>query len=64
MGKELRVVAMAVQGPTLTYTNPKTGMKFTRQEFESYAVSKLNVDIIFWSLQTPWLKDEQVEGGN
>ncbi|MEM1053750.1 MAG: hypothetical protein AAGI28_16835, partial [Pseudomonadota bacterium] len=47
MGKELRVVAMAVQGPTLTYTNPKTGMKFTRQEFESYAVSKLNVDIIF-----------------
>ncbi len=58
MGDELPVVAMAVQGPTLTYTNPQTGKKFTRAEFEDYAVSKLNVDIIFWSLRTPWLRQE------
>lgn len=57
MGEELPVVAMAVQGPTLTYTNPQTGKKFTRAEFEDYAVSKLNVDIIFWSLRTPWLRE-------
>lgn len=56
VGKDLPVVAMAVQGPTLTYTNPKTGQKFTREEFQDYAVSRLNVDIIFWSLQTPWLQ--------
>lgn len=58
MGDELPVVAMAVQGPTLTYTNPQTGKKFTRAEFEDYAVSKLNVDIIFWSLRTPWLRQD------
>lgn len=58
MGNELPVVAMAVQGPTLTYTSPQTGKKFTREEFEDYAVSKLNVDIIFWSLSTPWLRQE------
>ena len=56
MGPDLPVVAMAVQGPTLTYTNPETGKKFTREEFEDYAVSRLNVDIIFWSLKTPWLQ--------
>ncbi|MEL7197348.1 MAG: hypothetical protein AAGL10_03445 [Pseudomonadota bacterium] len=54
-GADLPVVAMAVQGPTLTYTNPETGSKFTREEFEDYAVGRLNVDIIFWSLRTPWL---------
>lgn len=57
VGADLPVVAMAVQGPTLTYTNPKTGAKFTREEFEDYAVSRLNVDIIFWSLRTPWLNE-------
>ncbi len=56
MGDDLPVVAMAVQSPTLTYTNPETGKKFTRAEFEDYAVNNLNVDIIFWSLRTPWLK--------
>ena len=59
VGDDLPVVAMAVQGPTLTYTNPKTGRKFTRKEFEEYAVTRLNVDIIFWSLRTPWLRRSQ-----
>jgi len=56
LGDDLPIVAMAVQAPTLTYTNRATGKKFTRAEFEDYAVSKLNVDIIFWSLRTPWLR--------
>lgn len=58
MGANLPIVAMAVQGPTLTYTNPETGRRFTRDEFEDYAVTRLNVDIIFWSLRTPWLASE------
>ncbi|MEO1044726.1 MAG: hypothetical protein AAFX04_04730 [Pseudomonadota bacterium] len=53
LGDELPLVAMAVQGPTLTYNNPQTGKKFTRAEFEDYAVNRLNVDIIFWSLRAP-----------
>ncbi|WP_245228522.1 hypothetical protein [Pontixanthobacter sp. CEM42] len=61
LGDQLPIVAMAVQGPTLTYTNPKTGQKFTREEFESYAVSELNVDIIFWSLRVPWLQASKAE---
>ncbi len=56
-GADLPVVAMAVQGPTLTYTNPQTSEKFTREEFENYAVTQLNVDIIFWSLRTPWVSE-------
>ncbi len=55
-GDRLPIVAMAVQGPTLTYTNPQTGKRFTRSEFEDYAVNQLNVDVIFWSLRTPWVR--------
>ncbi len=55
-GDDLALVAMAVQAPTLTYTNRETGKKFTRAEFEDYAISKLRVNIIFWSLRTPWLR--------
>jgi hypothetical protein len=51
----LEQVAMAVQEPTLTYTNPKTGAPFTREEFVRFAEDYLGVDIIFWSPQTPWL---------
>ncbi|HTU68459.1 MAG TPA: hypothetical protein VMF52_21140 [Steroidobacteraceae bacterium] len=53
----LDVVAMAVQEPTLTYTNPKTQRKFTRAEFVEFARDYLGVDIIFWSLASPWLAD-------
>jgi len=44
---KLPLVAMAVQEPTLTYTNPKTKKPFTRQEFTDYAENYLGVDIIF-----------------
>ena len=56
-GDKLDLVAMAVQGPTLTYTNPKTGQRFTRAQFEDYAVNDLRVDIIFWSVNSPWIQD-------
>jgi hypothetical protein len=52
----LNLVAMAVQEPTLTYTNPATGKPFTRAEFVEFAANYLGVDIIFWSTTTPWLQ--------
>lgn len=53
---KLPLVAMAVQEPTLTYTNPKTKRKFTRDEFVDFAENYLGVNIIFWSASAPWLK--------
>ncbi|MEO8017999.1 MAG: hypothetical protein ABI769_09315 [Pseudomonadota bacterium] len=52
----LSLVAMAVQEPTLTYTNPDTHRPFTRDEFVSFAENYLGVDVIFWSTATPWLE--------
>lgn len=54
---KLSLVAMAVQEPTLTYKNPKTGKNFTKEEFTEYAESYLGVTIIFWSVESPWLRD-------
>jgi hypothetical protein len=54
---KLGLVAMAVQEPTLTYKNPKTGKKFTRDEFTAFARDYLGADIVFWSMSAPWLKD-------
>ncbi|MBL3550341.1 hypothetical protein JML65_22465 [Chryseobacterium sp. KMC2] len=53
---KLPLVAMAVQEPTLTYKNPKTKKPFTKEEFVSYAQDFLGVHIIFWSVESPWLK--------
>jgi hypothetical protein len=53
---ELPMVAMAVQGATLTYTNPRTGKKFTRREFIDFARDYLGVDIIFWTEDAPWFR--------
>jgi len=54
---ELSLVAMAVQEPTLTYTNPQTGRRFTREEFVEFAENYLGVDVIFWAASSPWLKN-------
>ncbi len=54
---KLPLVAMAVQEPTLTYTNPKTQKKFTREEFVDFAENYLGVNIIFWSTSAPWLRE-------
>lgn len=53
---KLDLVSMAVQEPTLTYINPKTRNPFTKEEFVEYAENYLGVNIIFWSIETPWLR--------
>jgi len=53
---KLSLVAMAVQEPTLSYTNPKTKQKFTRDEFVDFAENYLGVNVIFWSTESPWLR--------
>lgn len=52
---KLALVAMAVQEPTLTYKNPKTGKRFSKDEFIGFADTYLGADIIFWSTASPWL---------
>ena len=52
---DLPITAMAVQGATLTYTNPETGEPFTRAEFLEFAVDYLGVDIIFWTQAAGWI---------
>ncbi|WP_420963651.1 hypothetical protein [Brucella sp. IR073] len=52
---KLDLAAFAVQQPTLTYTNPKTGKRFTKDEFIRFADDYLGADVIFWSPSTPWL---------
>lgn len=56
---KLPLVAMAVQEPTLTYKNPKTKKPFTKEEFVEYAENYLGVKIIFWSVESPWLRDSR-----
>ncbi|WP_338621109.1 hypothetical protein [Paludibacterium sp. THUN1379] len=53
---KLPVVAMAIQEPTLTYTNPKTHKPFSKQEITDFATSYLGADLLFWTPETPWLK--------
>jgi hypothetical protein len=55
MKGKLDLVAMAVQEPTLTYKNPKTGKRFTREELTGFAQDYLGADIVFWSAESPWL---------
>ena len=55
---KLSRVAMAVQEPTLTYKNPKTGKHFTKDEFVGFADDYLGADLIFWSTSSPWLKQK------
>jgi hypothetical protein len=52
---KLSYVGMAVQEPTLTYKNDKTGKPFTRDEFVEFATDYLGADAIFWATSTPWL---------
>ncbi len=58
---KLSLVAMAVQEATLTYTNPKTKKPFTKEEFVNYAQNYLGVNIIFWSVESPWLRDSKID---
>ena len=53
---KLVLVAMAVQEPTLTYVNPKTGKRFSKDEFQEFARDYLGANMIFWSTSSPWLR--------
>ncbi|WP_061938340.1 hypothetical protein [Aureimonas sp. AU22] len=53
---QLAFVGMAVQEPTLTYENPKTGKLFRKDEFEAFATEYLGVDVLFRSTGSPWLR--------
>jgi len=53
---KLKLVAMAVQEPTLEYVNPDTGKPFTKDEFVSFGRDYLGVGIIFWATISPWLQ--------
>ncbi|AOJ10258.1 hypothetical protein [Burkholderia mayonis] len=55
---KLALVAMSVQEPTLTYTNPRTRKPFTRDAFVDYAQDYLGANLIFWSTKSPWLKEK------
>lgn len=52
----LSTVAMAVQGPTLSYRDPSTGRPFTRAALRGFARDYLGADIVFWSSRAPWLR--------
>ncbi len=48
----ISTVAFAVQEPTRTYINPKTGRKFNDQEFLDFGQDYLGANIIFWSAES------------
>jgi hypothetical protein len=50
-------VRTCAQEPTLEYLNPQTGKPVTREEFERFAIGYLGVELIFWSKDTPWLRN-------
>ncbi|MGH9614740.1 MAG: hypothetical protein ACRD4P_16860 [Bryobacteraceae bacterium] len=52
----LVLIAMAVQEPTLTYINPRTKKRFTKEEFQEFAKNYLGAKIVFWTTSAPWLK--------
>lgn len=52
----LKLIAMAVQEPTLTYRNPQTGRPFTREEILAFARDYLGVNVIFWTPDAAWLQ--------
>lgn len=58
---KLKLVAMAVQEPTLEYVCPATGKPCTKEEFVSYGRDYLGVEIIFWAYIAPWLKEPPLD---
>ena len=50
---KLPLVAIAIQEPDYTYTNPQTKNKFTTHELASFAQSYLGANIVFWNVEEP-----------
>ena len=51
--EKLSLIAIAVQEPDYTYTNPKTKKKFTVKELYDFDRDYIGADIIFWNIQEP-----------
>ena len=50
---DINTIAIAVQEPDYTYTNPKTSKKFTPAELYDFDKNYLGANIIFWNIQQP-----------
>ncbi|WP_150466380.1 hypothetical protein [Francisella sp. SYW-9] len=53
---KLPLIAIAVQEPDYTYTNPKTAKKFTPAELYNWDKDYISANIIFWNTQQPQFK--------
>lgn len=49
------ITVMSVQEPTLNYSSPCTGEKYTKQEMVDFGADYLGASIIFWAATAPWL---------
>jgi len=54
---KLSFVAMAVQEPDLDYRDPRTGKIAGKAEQTDFATNYLGANVIFWSIESPWLKN-------
>ncbi|QEO57068.1 hypothetical protein [Francisella marina] len=52
---DINTIAIAVQEPDYTYTNPKTLKKFTPAELYDFDKNYIGANIIFWNIQQPQL---------
>ena len=50
---KLPIIAISIQEPDYTYTNPKTGKKFTVKELYDFATDYVGAEIIFGNRQEP-----------
>ncbi|KAK4065640.1 hypothetical protein Trihar35433_7760 [Trichoderma harzianum] len=53
---EVPITVVAFQEPDLKEINNKTGNPFTKEELVDFAVNELHVDIVFWTVEAPWLQ--------
>jgi len=51
-------IAMAIQEPDYTYTNPDTGKPYSFTEFYEFAENYLGADILFWNIEEPFFSHE------
>ena len=50
---QLAMVAIAIQEPDYTYTNPQTKKKFTTSELATFANDYLGATFVFWNVEEP-----------
>lgn len=57
---KISTVGMAIQEPSYTYKNPKTGKKFEFSDFYIFAKDYLGSTILFWNTQEPFFSEKLV----